>query len=282
MVQPISYDAAWLALYSLRTPSITMASSTLLEMSAALKVSSAIAQAYPKDFKKRLRPLKTAFEEMRFPKKEGDPSQASIIVSQLIDKHLCPLDEVWLDEEAMNYSDDFTLPIAVQGLKMSMEDFGDWASGDPAEVADHLGLQIMLGLLWGWFDNESEAQELWRTFNERFKWGVPDFPKIPNDHYVNVKRLRRKLRKAGAHCLCTLLLAIDGSTDNVFFDFDYEYWQAIELSVDSLLSLHRDWQKALPLLEECNQAFDLLAEEPEFYKVFLDAYRSALRPRTKN
>ena len=57
MVQPISYDAAWLALYSLKTPSITMASSTLLEMSAALQVSSAIAQAYPKDFKKRLSPL---------------------------------------------------------------------------------------------------------------------------------------------------------------------------------------------------------------------------------
>ena len=85
MVQPISYDAAWLALYSLRTPSITVASSALLEMSAALKVSSAIAQAYPKDFKKRLSPLKSAFGQMRFPKKDGDASQASIIVSQLID-----------------------------------------------------------------------------------------------------------------------------------------------------------------------------------------------------
>ena len=72
---------------------------------------------------------------MRFPRKDGDASQASTIVSQLIDKHLCPLDDVWLDEEAMNFADDFTLPIAVQGLKMSMEDFGDWISGDPSRCS---------------------------------------------------------------------------------------------------------------------------------------------------
>lgn len=282
MAQQISYESAWLSLYSLKTPSMAVASSALLELSAALKVSNAIAQVYPKDFRKKLRPLKMAFEDMRFPKKDGDAGQASIIVSRLIDKHLCPLDEVWLDEEAMNFGEDFTLHIAIQGFKMSMEEFGDWTSGDPAEVGDHLGFPTMLGLLWGWCGSEGETQELWRIYNDRFHWGVPDFPKLLDDHYIDVKRLRRKLKKAGALCLCTLLLAIDGSTDNVFFDFDYEYWQAIELNVTSLSSLHRDWEKALPLLNECNQALDLLAEEPEFYKVFLDAYRSSMRPRTKN
>jgi hypothetical protein len=281
MVQPISYETAWLALYSMKTPSMPVASSALLEVSAALKVSSAIAQVYPKDFKRRIRPLKTAFEDMRFPRKEGDASQASIIVSRLIDKHLCPLDDVWLDEEAMNFAEDFTLHIAVQGIKMSMDDFGDWVSGDPADVADHLGLPTMLGLLWGWCGNEGEAQELWRRYNSRFNWGIPDFPKLPDDHYVDITSLRRKLKKADAHCLCTLLLAIDGSTDNVFFDFDYEYWQAIELNVTSLLALHKDWKKALPLLKECNEALDLLAEKPEFYKVFLEAYMGSLRPRSK-
>ena len=125
MLHPISYESAWLALYALKTPSMVVASSALLEISAALKVSTAMAKVYPKDYQKRLRPLRTAFEDMRFPKKDGDARQASIIISQLINRHLCPLDDVWLDEEAMNFADDFTLHIAVQGLKMSMEDFGD-------------------------------------------------------------------------------------------------------------------------------------------------------------
>ena len=282
MVRPLSYESAWLALNALKTPSMVVASSALLEISAAPKVSTAMAKVYPKNYQKKLRPLGTAFEDMRFPKKDGDTRQASIIISQLINKHVCPLEDVWLDEEAMNFADDFTLHIAVQGLKMSMEDFGDWVSGDPAEVADHLGLQTMLGLLWGWYSNKNEAEALWRTFNDRFQWGMPDFPNFPDDHYVDIKRLRKKLKKAGAHCLCTLLLAIDGSTDNVFFDFDYEYWQAIDLNVTALLSLHKDWEKALPLLTECNQAIDLLIEKPEFYKIFLEAYRNSLRPRTKN
>jgi hypothetical protein len=260
---------------------MVVASSALLEISAALKVSAAMTKIYPKDYQKRLRPLRTAFEDMRFPNRDGDARQGSIIISKLINKHLCPLDDVWIDEEAMNFADDFTLHIAVQGLKMSMEDFADWVSGDPAEVPNHLGLQTMLGLLWGWYTNENEGEALWRTFNDRFQWGVPDFPHFPDDHYVDVKRIRRKLMKAGAHCLYTLLLAIDGSTDTVFFDFDYEYWQAIELNVTSLLSLHKDWEKALPLLAECNQAIDLVIEKPEFYKIFLEAYRSSLRPRIR-
>ena len=282
MSHSVSYKDAWLALSSLKTPSISVASLALLEISAALRVSTAIAQVFPKDFRKRLRPLKLAFEEMRFPKKDGDASQASAIVSQLIDRHLCPLDDVWLNEEVMNFAEDFTLHVAVQGFKMSMEDFGDWISGDPPDVPDHLGLHTMIGLIWGWYGDECELQKLWRIYNHRFNWGVPNYPEFPEDQYVDVKLLRKKLKKAGAHSLCTLLLAIDGSTDNVFFDFDYEYWQPIDLTVSTLLALHKDWEKALPLVEECNQALDLLATNPEFYKIFLEAYGNSLRPRTKN
>jgi len=282
MSQAVSYKDAWLALSSLKTPSIAVASSALLEISAALRVSAAIAQVFPKDFQKRIRPLKLAFEEMRLPKKDGDARQASAVVSQMIDSHLCPLDEVWLNEDVMNFAEDLTIHIAVQGFKMAMEDFGDWISGDPPDVPDHLALHTMLGLLWGWSGDECEIQELWRIYNNRFNWGVPDYPEFPEDHYVDVKILRKKLKKAGAQSLCTLLLAIDGSTDNVFFDFDYEYWQSIDLTVPMLLALHKDWGKALPLVQECHQAFDLLAEKPEFYKIFLGTYRSSMRPRTKN
>lgn len=282
MSRSVSYKDAWLALSSLKTPSISVASSALLEILAALQASAAIAQVFPKDFRKRLRSLKFAFEEMRLPQKDGDARQASAIVSQLIDRHLCPLDEVWLNEDVMNFAEDLTIHIAVQGFKMSMEDFGDWISGDPPDVPDHLGLHTMMGLVWGWYGDECEIQELWRTYNDRFKWGIPDYPEFPADHYVDVKRLRKKLKKASAQSLCTLLLAIDGSTDNVFFDFDYDYWQSIDLTVSTLLALNKDWGKALPLVEECHRAFDLLAEKPEFYKIFLDAYRSSLRPRTKN
>jgi hypothetical protein len=281
MSQSINYQDAWTALFSMKTPSIGVASSALLEISAALQVNGAIAQVFPTDFRRRLRPLKLAFEQMRFPKKDGDPSEASAIVSQLIDRNLCPLDEVWLNEEAMNFAEDFTLPIAIQGFKMSMEDFGDWISGDPPDVPDHLGIHTMIGLIWGWCGDEREIHELWRIYNDRFHWGIPVYPEFPSDHYLDVKMLHQKLKKAGAQSLYTLLLAIDGSTDSVFFDFDYEYWQAIELNTSSLISLHKDWQKALPLIDECNQALDLLVAKPEFYKVFLDSYAGSLRPRTQ-
>ena len=282
MFQSVSYKDASLALSSLKTPAIPVASSALLEISAALRVSATIAQVFPQDYRKRLRPLKLAFEELRFPKKDGDASQTSSIVAQLIDKHLCPLDDVWLHDEAMNFAEDMTLHIALQGLKMSMEDFGDWISGDPSDALHHLGLHTMVGLLWGWVGDEGEIQELWRIFNHRFNWGIPNYPELPEDQYVDIKTLRRKLKKAGAQSLCTLLLAIDGSTDNVFFDFDYEYWQPLELTVSTLRALHQDWEKALPLIDECHQAFDLLEEKPEYYRIFLEAYRSSMRPRTKN
>ena len=174
MSQSIGYKDAWLTLFSLKTPSIAVASSALLEMLAALRVSAAIAQVFPKDFRKRLRPLRFAFEEMRFPKKDGNASQASAIVSQLINRHLCPLDDLWLNEEVMNFAEDLTIHIAVQGFKMSMEDFGDWISGDPPDVPDHLGLHTMMGLIWGWYSDECEIQELWRIYNNRFNWGVPN------------------------------------------------------------------------------------------------------------
>ncbi len=281
MIQSISYQDAWLALFSLKTPSVAVTNSALLEVSAALRVSAAIAQIFPKDYRKRLRPLKAAFEGIRFPKKDGDASEVSAIAAQLIDRYLCPLDEVWLNEETMNFAEDFTLHIALQGFKMNMEDFGDWIAGDPLDVPDHLGLHTMIGLLWGWYGDESEIHEVWKIFNHRFKWGVPGYPEFPPNHYLDVRRFRQKLRRAGAQSLCALLLAIDGSTDNVFFDFDYEYWQSIDLSTDNLLSLHKDWQKALPLIDECNRALDLLAAKPEFYKVFLNSYANSLRPRTQ-
>ena len=282
MSASLEYKDASLALFSVKTPSIAIASSALLEMSAALKVSAAIAKVFPKEYPQRLRPLNTAFEEIRFPKKDGDGRQASVIISQLIDTNLCPLEEVWLNEEAMNFADDFTLHIEVQGFKMSMDDFGDLISGDPNDVPDHLGLHIMIGLLWGWYGDEREIQELWRMYSNRFNWDVPDYPKFPDDHYLDLKLLRRKLRKASLSSVLRLLLAIDGSTDNVFFDFDYECWQPIDLSISTLVSLHKDWQQALPLIDECHQAMDLLVKKPEFYKTFLGAYGSSLRPRTKN
>jgi hypothetical protein len=282
MTDVISYQEACLWLFTIRTPRIIHASSALLEISAALRVSAAIATLFPKDYKRRLNPLKSAREEIRKPRKDNEATQISTLVSQLINKYLCPLDDLWLNEEAMNFADDATIHIAVQGLKMTMDDFGDWMSGDPADVPDHLGLQTMVGLLWGWSSDEADMRRLWARYNDRFNWGVPDYPDLADDLYIDVNILRRKLKKANAGCLCTLLLAIDGSTDNVFFDFDYEYWQPIDLTVSSLLALHKDWKKALSLIKECNQAFDLLAERPEFYKVFLDAYISSLRARTRN
>ena len=282
MSNPFNYADAWLALYYLKTPSLSMAISGLHEASAALRVSAAIAKVYPKSYRKRLQTLKSAFEEMRFPKREHDGSRASLIVSQLINKNLFPLDDVWLSDEMMNFSDDLSVHIAVQEARMSMDDFAEWISADPSELPDHLGFYMMIGLLWGWFESNHEIQEAWRIYNNRFNWGVPKYPEFPDDHFIDIKILRRRLNKDGAQSLCTLLLGADGSTNNVFFDYDYEYYAPIALSTPSLLALHRDWVKALPLISECSQAFDILAKRPEMYRIFLDAYGKSLRPRRKD
>ena len=282
MPKPISYADAWLALYTLKTPSMSIAISGLHEVSAALRVSAAIAQIYPKDYRKRLKPLKSAFDDIRFPKRENDGSRASVIVSQLINKHLFPLDDVWLSDEMMNFSDDLTVHIAVQDARMSMDDFAEWVSSDPSELSDHLGLYIMIGLIWGWFEADCKIEEVWRIYNNRFNWCVPDYPDFPDDHFIDIKILRRRLNKVGAQTLCTLLLAADGSTDNIFFDYDYEYYAPIALSTPSLVALHKDWVQALPLIDECNTACGLLAKKPEMYRIFLDAYGKSLRPRRKD
>jgi hypothetical protein len=281
MSKPIRYADAWLALHNLKTPSLSVAVAGLHQSSAALRVGAAIAWVYPKNFRKRLKPLQSALDDLRFAGKNNEPGRASAVISQLINETLFPLDDAWLSDEMMDFSDDLTIHLAVQDARMSMDDFAEWISMDPSELPDHLGIYMMIGLLWGWFDTDCEIEVVWKLYNQRFQWGVPAYPHFPTDRYIDIRALRRRLKKAGAQSLCTLLLAADGSTNNVFFDYDYEYYAPISLSTASLLALHKDWGKALPLIDECQAAFDLLGRRPEMYRIFLEAYGKSLRPRER-
>jgi hypothetical protein len=79
--------------------------------------------------------------------------------------------------------------------------------------------------------------------------------------------------------LYTALLAIDGDTGNIFFDFNYEYHYLPTIDTATLLELHKAWEKAKPLVQDCSEAFDLLFEKPDTYIKFLEAYRVSLRSR---
>jgi hypothetical protein len=197
----------------------------------------------------------------------------------LINEHLFPVDEIWLWDEMMNLGEDPVIHLSIQGPRLSYDDFADAMSTNPYELPDGLGFPIMVALLWGWFEGDAEIETVWKVYNERFHWGAPVWPDFPDDRYLDPKILRRQLKKRGILPLYTALLAIDGDTGNIFFDFNYEYNYLPPIDTTTLLELHKAWEQAQPLVQDCSDAFELLFEKSDTYIKFLEAYRASLRPR---
>ncbi len=279
--RPALLDRAKLGLLGLNRPSYSLADDVLTEIYVALQVSTVIAQVHPKDYRKRIRkPLQEFFQDMRLPrmqKTDNQGSRQSVLVARLINDHLFQVDDFWLDEECMDFGTDHTLQIQPLGYKVSFDEFDELLS-DADNLTRAGSFILFLGILWGNVDKD-EQEDIWRQCSDIYRWDIPELPEVPGNHYIDITRLRKNLKKHGLGSLSLMLEAIDGSTGNVFFDFDYETWMPLTIGEKDLLALHEDWQKVHSVKKVLDQADDLLNNRPDVFKVFLGAYLKSLRRR---
>lgn len=273
-----TYDQMKVELTKFKVPSIGAVVGKLSEIGAAAVVCAAIAKAHPKDYRKRLGPLSENTSWLLPTALHSKDSPVSSTISRLINDHLFPLDEFWLDEEQMDYREDATVHPGLYQYRITFDEFSVMVSTDPSELSDYPGFPIIVCMLCGWLDEDFDRY--WKMYNRRFKWGIPDVPKLPDSsHYLNMMIFKRELKKRGVLPLSNMLEAVDGSTGNVFFDFDYETEMPPTVTLSTLVYLLQEWKNSLPLVKECDKAFDLLITDPQIYIKFLDAYKASLRKR---
>jgi hypothetical protein len=261
-----------------KIPAIDAVVGKLCEIRAAAVVSAAIARAHPRDYRRRLSPLvgDRFWVSPSIIEKEG--SSVSGIISRLIHDHLFPVDDFWLEDEEMDYQEDATVHLGLYQYRISYDEFTDMVSSDPRELSDYAGVPLMACLLGGWLDEDFDR--FWAIYNRRFRWGIPTAPHLSGrDHYLSPGILKKELKKHGIAPLYSMFLAIDGSTGNIFFDFDYETDMPPAIALETLMVLHREWKRAQFIAHECDLAFDLIMTDPQIYIKFLDAYRASLRKR---
>lgn len=178
----------------------------------------------------------------------------------------------------MDYREDATIHPGLHQYRITFDEFSEMVSTDPSELSDYAGFPIIVCMLGGWLDEDFDRY--WKICDRRFKWGIREVPKLPDgSHYLNMMIFKRELKKRGVLPLSTMLEAVDGSTGNVFFDFDYENEMPPTVTLTTLVYLHQEWKNSLSLAKECDKAFDLIRKDPQVYIKFVDAYKASLRKR---
>jgi hypothetical protein len=81
--------------------------------------------------------------------------------------------------------------------------------------------------------------------------------------------------------LATLVEAFDGSTGNVFYDYDPETWMPITISEKDLMVAHEDWLKVPKIRKVLDKAYDILETRSDVFTLFLEAYIKSLHPRER-
>jgi hypothetical protein len=276
-------EQARLALLSLDSPSYGFADAALTEVYVALQVISVIARVHPKNYKKRVaKVLQEFFKDLRTPRMRQTDNQGcynSTLIARLINDNLFHLDEFWLDEECMDFGTDNTVQIEWTGYRISWDEFDEMLQRVD-ELTRAGSFTILIGILWGNVDGDS-VKEVWDYCNEAYKWDLQDLPEIPGNCYIDISRLRRGLRKHGLQSLATLVEAFDGSTGNVFYDYDPESWLPITISEKDLIACHEDWRKAPKIRKTLDEAYEILETDPGVFPVFLEAYMKSLHHRER-
>ena len=276
-------EKARLALLRRNPPSYGFADAALTEVYVALQVIAVIAKVHPKNYRERVtKVLQEFFKDIRTPRMRQTDNQGcynSTLIARLINDNLFHLDEFWLDEECADFGTDNTVPIEWMGYRISWDEF-DEMMNRLDELSRAGSFTIMMGILWGNVDGEN-AKEAWKFCNERYKWKLPDMPELPDDCYIVVSQLKKLLRKHNIQQLATLLEAFDGSTGNVFYDFDPETWMPITISEKDLIAIHEDWLKVQKIRKQLDKAYDILETATDVFPVFLEAYLKSLHPRER-
>jgi hypothetical protein len=242
-----------------------------------------IARVHPKKYKKRVaKVLQEFFKDIRTPRIRQTDNQGcynSALIARLINDNLFHLDEFWLDEECMDFGTDNTVQIEWIGYRISWDDFDEMLQRVD-ELTRAGSFTILMGILWGNVETDS-VKEVWNFCNEAYRWNIPNIPEIPGNCYIDVSKLRKGLRKHGLQSLATLIEAFDGSTGNVFCDYDPETWMPVTISEKDLIACHEDWQKAPKIRKTLDEAYEILETDPGVFPVFLDAYLKSLHHRDR-
>jgi hypothetical protein len=276
-------EKARLALLRLNPPSYGFADAALTEVYVALQVISVIAKVHPKSYKKRVtNALQEFFKDIRTPRLRNVDNQGNVnsnLIAKLINDNLFHLDEFWLDEECADFGTDHTVPIEWMGYRIHWDEFDEMM--DRLDELTRAGsFTIMMGILWGNVDAPT-IKEVWNFCNQTYNWNLTDIPEIPGDCYIDVSQLKRGLRKHSLQSLATLIEAFDGSTGNVFYDFDPETWMPITISEKDLIAVHEDWLKVQKIRKQLDEAYDILETATDVFRLFLDAYLKSLHPRER-
>src|SRR3990172_8941562 len=143
----LTYDKMKVELTKFKVPSIGAVVGKLSEISTAAVVCAAIAKAHPKDYRKRLRSLSKDTSWMLPTALHSKDSPVSSTISRLINDHLFPVDEYWLDEEQMDYREDATVHPGLYEYRITFDEFTDMISTDPSELSDYPGFPIIACML---------------------------------------------------------------------------------------------------------------------------------------
>lgn len=276
-------EKARLGLLRLNPPSYGFADAALSEVHVALQVISVIAKVHPKSYKKRVtKVLQQFFKDIRTPRLRKVDNQGNVnsnLIAKLINDNLFHLDEFWLDEECADFGTDHTVPIEWMGYRIHWDEFDEMM--DRLDELTRAGsFTIMIGIIWGNVMLQ-DAKAAWRFCSETYQWDIPDVPEIPEDCYIDISQLKKQLKKHGYQALATLLEAFDGSTDNVFYDYDPESWLPITISEKDLMVAHEDWLKVPKIRKQLDEAYDILEMRSDVFTLFLEAYMKSLRPRER-
>ena len=274
---------ARLALLRLSPPSYGFADAALTEVYVALQVISVIARVHPKKYKKRVaKVLQEFFKDIRTPRIRQTDNKGcynSALVARLINDNLFHVDEFWLEEECMDFGTDNTVQIEWMGYRISWDEFDDMLNRLD-ELTRAGSFTILMGILWGNVDTAS-IQEVWSFCNQTYQWDLPEIPEIPRDCYIDVSQLKQGLRKHSLQSLASLVEALDGSTGNVFYDYDPETWMPVTISEKDLVAAHEDWLGVPKIRKVLDEAYDILETRSDVFPLFLDAYIKSLRPRDR-
>jgi len=276
-------EKARLALLRLNPPSYGFADAALTEVYVALQVISVIAKIYGKKHRRKIAIiLQEFFKDIRTPRMRQTDNQGnynSTLIAKLINDYLFGVDEFWLDEECMDFGTDNVVQIEWMGYRISWDEYDEMLQRLD-ELTRAGSFTIMVGILWGNVETTS-IKEVWSFCNETYKWNLPEIREIPGDCYINVSQLKKGLRKHGLQSLATLIEAFDGSTGNVFYDYDPESWLPITISEKDLMVTHEDWLKVPKIRKVLDEAYDILETRSDVFTLFLEAYMKSLRLRER-
>lgn len=276
-------ETARLALLRLNPPSYNFAEAALAEVHVALQVISVIAKVHPKNYKKRVaNVLQEFFKDLRTPRMrqtDQNGNYNSALIARLINDNLFHVDEFWLDEECMDFGTDNTVQIEWMGYRISWDEYDEMLQRLD-ELSRAGSFTVMMGILWGNVETAT-IREIWDFCNATYQWRLPKIPDIPSDCYIDIRQLKRDLRKHDLQSLATLVEAFDGSTGNVFYDFDPETWMPVTISEKDLIVAHEDWLKVPTIRKALDTAYDLLETKPDVFSLFLEAYLKSLHSRDR-